>query len=147
MSTKHISIPGHDGYTVTREGAVWSTSSNWRGYGPRELAQHPNSDGYPSVRLIVNGRRKRIAVHTLMAIAFFGPRPSPLHDVRHLNGDKTQNNVSNLSWGTRSQNAKDRTDHGRSYRPNWKDPVKREKWSACMKGAKARKSLNKTQVQ
>ena len=110
-------MSGHTpGYEVTRDGRVYSTASNWRGYGTRELAQHADSDGYPSVRLTQNGRRQRVAVHRLVAIVHLGPAPSAAHEVRHLNGDKSDNRVENLAWGTRKQNAADRARHGRTSR-------------------------------
>ena len=103
-------------YRVTREGRVFAVNTNWRGYGEREMAQQPNADGYPSVRLTVDGKRKRLAVHRLVAAEFLPPRPSPAHEVRHLDGDKTNNHFSNLAWGTRKENAEDRERHGRTAR-------------------------------
>jgi hypothetical protein len=104
------------GYEVTRDGRVYSTESNWRGYGRRELAQSLNASGYPSVRITVNGERKRYAVHVLVAEKHLPPRPSPDHEVRHLDGNKLNPNSENLAWGTRKQNADDREQHGRTSR-------------------------------
>ena len=106
---------GHTpGYRVTRDGRVFSTEHNWRGYGEREMQQTPNTDGYPSVRLTIDGKRKHLAVHRLVARAYLPPRPSPEHEVRHLDGSKTNNCVENLAWGTRQENADDRARHGRT---------------------------------
>ena len=102
------------GYEVLPDGRVFS-SLNWRGYGRRELQQTPNSHGYPSVRMLVGGRRKRLLVHTLVAARFLPARPSPAHEVRHLDGDKSNCVVWNLAWGTRKDNADDRQRHGRTY--------------------------------
>lgn len=100
-------IEGFPGYHVTRCGRVLSTGSNWRGYGARELRQHPNSHGYPSVHVqSPNGRRQRILVHTAVARAFLPPRPSEAHQVRHLDGTRTNNRVENLAWGTAKENAR-----------------------------------------
>lgn len=104
-------------YRVTVDGRVFSTESNWRGYGEREMQQQINSHGYPSVRVLVNGRRKRITVHRLVAFSYLPPRPSPEHEVRHLDGNKSNNLASNLAWGTRSENARDRTRHGTEKAP------------------------------
>ena len=103
-------------YEVTRDGRVFSLTTNWRGYGRRELAQHPNDDGYPSVRLLVDGKRKRIAVHVLVARNHLPPKPSAAHEVRHLDGNKENNHATNLAWGTRKENAQDRERHGRTSR-------------------------------
>src|ERR1700677_4179390 len=102
-------------YTVTEDGRVFS-DSGWRGHGLVELVQHPNSDGYPSVRLYINGVRKRQAVHKLVAEKYLPARPSPEHEIRHLDGTKTNNHRDNLVWGTALENAADRQSHGRTVR-------------------------------
>lgn len=111
MSAKHT-----PGYEVTRDGRVFSVASNWRGYGRRELRQDLNDDGYPSVRLTIDGRRIRYAVHVLVANAHLPPRPSNRHEVRHLDGDKMNPHADNLAWGTQKDNAADRERHGRTSR-------------------------------
>lgn len=105
-----------DGYEVTRDGKVFSLTSNWRGYGRRELSQPLNAHGYPSVRLMINGKRKRLAVHVLVARDFLPERPSASHEVRHLDGNKLNPNADNLAWGTAKDNADDRELHGRTSR-------------------------------
>jgi hypothetical protein len=102
-------------YEVTRDGRVFSLT-NWRGLGRRELVQSPNDDGYPSVRIVVDGKRKHIAVHVLVALHHLPPRPSPDHEVRHLDGDKSNRCAENLAWGTARENAADRERHGRTSR-------------------------------
>lgn len=104
------------GYEVTTDGRVFSLKTNWRGYGKREMQQTPNDDGYPSVRILVEGKRKRLAVHVLVARHHLPPRPSPKHEVRHLDGDKTNASANNLAWGTQKENADDRERHGRTSR-------------------------------
>lgn len=103
-------------YEVTCDGRVFSLDTNWRGYGQRELTQELNNDGYPSVRIIVNGKRVRYAVHKLVARTHIGPQPAPGYEVRHLDGNKMNNHFRNLAWGTRKENADDRERHGRTSR-------------------------------
>lgn len=112
MSAHTVSL---DGYEVTREGRVFS-NTNWRGYGRRELTQTPNQDGYPSVRVVLNGKRFRYPVHVLVAIAHLPVRASSSHQVRHLDGDKMNSSTENLAWGTAKENADDRERHGRTSR-------------------------------
>ena len=104
------------GYVVTRSGQVFSVASNWRGYGARIMKQHPNSHGYMRVRLTVDGKRKSFFVHKLVAFKFLPARPSPKFEIRHLDGDKLNNAIENLAWGTRADNAADRERHGRTSR-------------------------------
>lgn len=108
-------IPGYPGYEASHDGNIWSIASNWRGYGPRALAAHPNRYGYKCVGLMVNGRKRRLPVHRLVALAFHGI-PTHEQQVRHLNGDKLDNRSANLRWGTALENAVDREIHGRTAR-------------------------------
>lgn len=115
MSESKHTIPDFDGYAATISGHIYSTKSNWRGIGCRKLAADLNSHGYPRVRLtIAGGKRRSMAIHRLMAATFLPPRPSAAHEVRHLDGNKTNNAASNLKWGTRKENAEDRARHGRT---------------------------------
>jgi hypothetical protein len=98
-------------YEVTEDGRVFSMSG-WRGYARRELCQHPNDDGYASVRLTINGRRWHVPVHRLVAAEYLSPRPHPSFEIRHLDGNKMNAAATNLKWGTRAANAHDRKMHG-----------------------------------
>lgn len=104
------------GYEITRDGLVFSIGHNWRGYGKREITQDLNASGYPSVRISVNGKRKRYAVHVLVADNYLPPRPTDKHEIRHLDGNKLNSSADNLAWGTQKENANDRERHGRTSR-------------------------------
>jgi len=71
----------------------------------------PNPDGSLYVNLSRDGKYKSFKVHCLVALTFIGPRPEGL-DVRHLDGDQVNNNLANLAYGTRSENAGDMVLHG-----------------------------------
>lgn len=71
---------------------------------------------YPAVMLRHSGKRKRVAVHRLVALNFLGLPPCAGAEVRHLDGDHCNPKASNLAWGTRKQNAADREKHGRTAR-------------------------------
>lgn len=113
MSAGKHTLP--ERYEVTYEGRVLSFT-RWRGADMRELAQELNDDGYPCVRVVVNGRRRRVAVNKLVCAAFHGPQPAPGYEVRHLDGNKLNARADNLAWGTRKDNAADRERHGRTSR-------------------------------
>ena len=102
-------------YEVTSDGRVFSYTG-WRGHEMRELAQTLNSSGYLSVRVTANGRRVRKTVHGLVARTHIGPPPAPGYEVRHLDGNKFNNNFRNLAWGTKKENAADRDAHGTTSR-------------------------------
>jgi protein gp37 len=54
---------------------------------------------------------ERELVHRLVLTAFARP-PRPGEQARHLNGDPGDNRLSNLRWGSQSENWADRRDHG-----------------------------------
>lgn len=136
--TKWTPVPG---YEITSSGSIFSIASNWRGYGKRQLSWADDKSGYPVVRMKApDGTRKKFKVHQLVCTAFHGEKPSPNHEVRHLDGNPMNNNAENLAWGTRSENARDRVRHGTQFRPPWSDPAFKERMSAAMRGAKSRKA-------
>lgn len=59
------------------------------------------------------GVERRMSVHSLVASAFYGPRPDGMC-IRHLNGDSLDNRVENLRYGTSAENAQDTVRHGRN---------------------------------
>jgi hypothetical protein len=66
------------------------------------------SNGYPTVAL---GRGNTRTLHSLVTEAFIGPRPSG-QEVRHLDGDRKNPRLSNLTYGTRTENILDAVAHG-----------------------------------
>lgn len=101
------SIDGFPGYDASNKGRVRSFK-NFRGDITREyhiLKPRMNPNGYHIVVLYdTRHRPHQIAVHRLIASTFI-----PVHDdslvVDHLDGDKTNNNVSNLEWVTGRENS------------------------------------------
>jgi hypothetical protein len=63
--------------------------------------------------LYVNIRGSK-AVHRLVLEAFVGPCPEGM-ECRHLDGTRTNNHLSNLRWGTSSENNQDILDHGTNH--------------------------------
>lgn len=57
---------------------------------------------YMQVGLMKEKKQRTHNVHRLVAIAFI-PNPEKKLEVNHLDGDKTNNHVSNLSWATRKE--------------------------------------------
>jgi hypothetical protein len=66
------------------------------------------------VALKVDGKSTSFLVHRLMAIAFLG-EPPPGCEVCHNDGDGTNNVLSNIRWGTRSENILDSVQHGTNH--------------------------------
>lgn len=112
MSERWLAVPGYEGkYEVSDRGEVRAHNFDGRGV-VRNLAQRPNTTGYPTVNLFKGGVRWWVSVHRLVLLAFVGPRPSGLM-VRHLDGDPSNNHLANLRYGTPQENNLDTLRHGR----------------------------------
>lgn len=78
----------------------------------RILKPDIDRDGYVTVTLCRhNCTPIKKKVHRLMLEAFVGPCP-PGMQCRHLNGDRADNCLENLIWGTPKENQADRITHG-----------------------------------
>jgi hypothetical protein len=67
------------------------------------LTDTPNTDGYPEVSLLKDGKVKKKRVHRLVAEAFI-PNPENKPVVNHLDETRWNNRVNNLEWATVSEN-------------------------------------------
>ena len=89
-------IQGYEGrYRASNLGYVVLPSGKYKFH-------HKDTQGYCITFLNKNGRKCH-KVHRLVAIAFL-PNPRNLREVNHKDGDKTNNNVSNLEWVSSSEN-------------------------------------------
>lgn len=62
-------------------------------------------------------------VHQLVAAAFLGPCPDDC-EIRHLDGDATNNRVENLRYGSRTENILDVYRQGRAWRKLTLDEIR-----------------------
>lgn len=104
----------HGRYEVSNDGAVRSLIPHNGLPTPRPLKPFLNSSGYPCVVLRSAQGRQIRRVHHLVLAAFVGPRP-PGMETRHMDGDPTNNRLSNLAYGTHSENLRDKARHGTDH--------------------------------
>ena len=103
-----LPIPGYPDYDVSDEGQVRSRRSS----KPRILKSRAHRSGYRLVRLLsTDGEWKDFTVHSLVMLAFKGVCPEG-QCIRHLNSDPTDNSLSNLAYGSLSENQQDRLKAG-----------------------------------
>jgi hypothetical protein len=112
--------PTYTDYEVSNTGRVRSkpriSASGHRLKG-RELVICRRTTGYVGTNICVGGKRINFDVHTFVCETYHGLRPEGL-EIRHLNGDRTDNRAENLAWGTKQQNQQDIKDHGRNHELN-----------------------------
>lgn len=90
-------------YDVSNFGRVKRLVNGKGTYAGKILLPHPNRQGYYLAILSTGGKSVGRGIHTLVAGAFIGPRPQGL-EVNHIDGDKTNNTLSNLEYVTPSRN-------------------------------------------
>ena len=102
-SFKHIA--GTNGkYAIGNRGTVISFCNKKYPLG-REIKSFDNKRGYLSINLVVNGIRTGLTIHKLVATHFMDFSPNGMNSViEHLNGNKKDNNVSNLMVSTQRKN-------------------------------------------
>ncbi len=100
-------VRGWEGrYVITDQGRVLSALTG--------CVLKPALDrGYPHVNLYRDGKRTTRHVHILVLEAFRGWRVVGQVS-RHLNGNRADNRLENLRWGTYAENEADKRVHGRS---------------------------------
>jgi hypothetical protein len=115
------------GYRAGDDGSVWSCrkvrgkkgggcesylSDTWH-----QLRPIKTSGGYYRVSLCRDGKKILCLVHRLILEAFVGPCP-PGQECRHKDGDKSDNRLSEIKWGTPMENYRDRIRHNTQTRHN-----------------------------
>lgn len=109
---KWLSITGFPGYAVSNMGRVKSLSRliwngrNWYESDEKILIPNILHKGYLQVEFRVDKRRVLRQVHRLVAMMFLQKRNDNYNQVNHIDGNKANNNVSNLEWCNNSMNQK-----------------------------------------
>ena len=132
MSERWKAIEGFEGrYEVSDQGNVRSilfVNNIVSKQRIKTKEQTINSQRRCYVNLERDGRRKNCLVHRLVAKAFI-PNPMNLSEVNHIDGNPTNNNISNLEWCTKQYNMKHAYENNLSklkpYNEKHKKPIKR----------------------
>lgn len=84
-------------YTVDENSIVYNIDKN-------TILKQCEYGEYKTVSIVCeDGVRRNIYVHRLVAISFI-PNPENKPEVNHIDGNKFNNNISNLEWNTSSEN-------------------------------------------
>jgi len=93
------SIEGFPNYRVSSDGKVYSVSYK------KFLKTQTNNDGYETIQVTNKGVKKDFLMHRLVAIGFIENKDNKQY-VNHIDGNKLNNDISNLEWLTNSENMK-----------------------------------------
>lgn len=111
-------IVGYEGaYEVSSLGRVRALDRitdrgrKWRG---KQMAVSTMPRGYKVVTLWRDGKQRTFLVHRLVLSAFVGPAPEDT-EALHADGNPANNTVTNLRWGTHSENQQDQLAHGTHF--------------------------------
>ena len=115
MTEQWRPVVGTTGYEVSDQGRVRSLDR----YIDHPVTHRVRLPGRVLKAALQNGGHLKVGlgrgrvdqVHRLVLAAFVGPCPEGM-EVRHLNGDPTDNRLENLTYGTRAENIADAVRHG-----------------------------------
>lgn len=88
-------IKGFEEYSIDTDGAIYGKKGN-------KLKYSRNHKGYCIINLYSENKRYGFQVHRLVAQQFI-ENPENKPTVNHIDGNKTNNSVSNLEWCTYSE--------------------------------------------
>lgn len=105
-------IPDFPGYYISNDGRVYSSKKNSGFFIPIKIRK--TKRGYMQVG-IYNKKARWMPVHRLVLKAFIGEPPAGF-ECAHLNGNPIDNNLENLKWVSKAENAYHKKIHGTEYR-------------------------------
>jgi len=106
-----IPIAGYEGlYEVSDLGRVRALPCPTCGNRKASIMRG-STTRYPTVQLAIHRVKQARLVHRLVAAAFIGPCPDG-QEVRHLDGNRRNNTLANLAYGTHDENMADQIAHG-----------------------------------
>ncbi len=107
------------GYWVGDDGTVWTENGKQRfglnADGRRPIYRKINDQGYYSVNLSRDGKRYTKKVHRLVLEAFRGPCPLGMEACHYPDPTRTNCKLTNLIWGTHTENMHQMAEHGNSF--------------------------------
>lgn len=105
-------IDAFPNYSVSNEGRVRKDTTG------KILVATPDSRGYPALSLKDETGWHTKPVHRLVAKAFID-NPYEKRSVNHIDGNKSNNHISNLEWITDSENMLHAYTTGLKHRPDY----------------------------
>lgn len=114
-------VPGNPRYAISQTGNLWArkgrVQGSRRGLWNEWVRVSPwiGRDGYWYIKLSQKNSLVTHALHLLVLKTWIG-NPKPGEQARHLDGNRQNAKLSNLAWGTRTENELDKRGHGTDNR-------------------------------
>lgn len=122
MKEQWKAIPGFEGsYEISNFGSVRSLERHVERGGPNGTT-HYVQGGLMTPQRHNKGYRKvslsgtNYFIHRLVLLTFIGPAPADKPQTRHLDGDPTNNRLTNLRWACQAENEDDKRYSGTYHR-------------------------------
>lgn len=91
-----MEIEGYNNYLIYDDGRVYNKKKQ------KFLKAYQCGD-YLGLRLCDGGKKQKFQIHRLVALHYI-PNPENKSEVNHIDGDKFNNDITNLEWMTRKEN-------------------------------------------
>lgn len=112
-------ITNAPGYYITSDGdlySYWTKGSNAHINLTKKAnklnKRNRTGNSYLTVSIKINNIHKTKDLHVLVCTIFNGNKPTPKHEVSHLDGNKYNNKSTNLIWETKKENHARKKLHG-----------------------------------
>ena len=92
-----MEINDYQDYLIYKDGRVYSKKRN------KFLKPYNGTNGYLNFTLCKNGKTKNFSIHRLIAIHYIDNPDNKLY-IDHIDGIKSNNDISNLRWVTHIEN-------------------------------------------
>lgn len=119
-------------YYVTKQGKIFRYFKNGK---VEEQKLRKNNNGYLRAQIFY----KDYYIHRLVAFCYIS-NPNNYSEINHIDGDKTNNSVSNLEWCTRSEN------NQHAFKTGLRDPEFMRKIAKSEKHRVAMQKISATEV-
>ena len=129
-------------YSISDNGTVYDSKNN-------VIPEWIDRYGYKHVSLIIENKRRNKKIHRLVGLLFLD-NPENLPCINHIDGNKQNNNVTNLEWCTYYHNNK----HARDMKLNdvslsnhnkWNDSIFRENTSKNISEGRIKSGCSKNE--
>lgn len=113
---KHYALYPEPKYWISSTGRVWNSQLG------RTLSPQTHPNGYNLVNLVFPATTTTARVHRLVALTHI-PNPDNKPVVDHIDGDKLNNDITNLRWATYSENSTNNIKYREKKKKKKKSPL------------------------